>query len=54
MNTFKKYLRRFALVLMILLATAGVGIPIPIFTPDKYRIKTEIIEKIKEEEDVYE
>ncbi len=51
MDTFKKYLRRFALLLMILLALAGVGLPIPLFVPDKFRIKTEIIEKIKDEED---
>ena len=53
MDTFKKYLRRLALVLMILLALAGVGLPIPFFAPDKFRIKTEIIEKRKDEEDVY-
>lgn len=54
MDTFKKYLRRLALLLMILLALSGVGLPIPFFVRDKFRIKTEIIEKIKDEEDVYE
>ena len=53
MHTFKKYLRRLVLLLMILLAMAGVGLPIPFFAPDKFRIKTEIIEKRKDEENLY-
>ncbi len=54
METFKKYLRRLLFALMILLACAGIGLPIPTFLPDKFRIKTEIIEKRKEDdEDVY-
>jgi len=51
MDLLKKCLRRFLLVLMILLACAGIGLPIPTFVPDKFRIKTEIIEKRKEDED---
>lgn len=51
MDTIKKYLRRLLLALMIILACAGIGLPIPTFLPDKFRIKTEIIEKRKEEDD---
>ena len=54
MDTFKKYLRRLVLLLLILLAIAGVGLPIPYFAIDKFRIKTEIIDNAKEEEDLYE
>lgn len=53
METFKRYLRSLVLLLMILLALAGVGLPIPFFAQDKFRIKTEIIEKRKEDEDIY-
>lgn len=54
MEFLKKCLRRLLLVLMILLACAGIGLPIPTFLPDKFRIKTEIIEKRKDDdEDLY-
>jgi len=54
MDVFKKYLRRVLLVLMILLACAGIGLPIPTYVPDKFRDTIELIEKKKEDdEDIY-
>ena len=49
----KKIIRSLLLVLLIALAMAGIGLPIIMYKPDRFKTKTELVIKGKEEEDIY-